>query len=546
MRIALDIETNKAHDTIWLCCTYDIDTKEVRTWTEPESFLQFIKDASLIVAHNGIGFDYPKLNSIWKAKITIKTIADTLIMSRLANPSREGRHSLKNLANLVGRTKKEFDDFDQGLSQTMIDYCIEDTIICGELYLYLSKELEEFSQKSIDLEHRTAMIVAQQERNGFLLDVPYAMSLLSEWKVTMSNMKEELQAIFPPIVTERWSEKTGKRLKDDVEVFNVGSRQQVAKRLQSLGWVPKDFTETGEVKVDESILESLEYPEAKRVLEYLTLQKRVSQVSSWIDAVKNDQRIHGEVITNGAISGRATHNSPNVAQVPNLDALYGKECRSCWTVPKGYKLVGIDLSQLELRCLAHYMRDDDYTKELLEGDIHIKNQIAAGLPDRAAAKTFIFATIYGAGPTKIGSIVGGGVKEGKKILDKFYKAIPSLEQLQEKVARIASCGSLPGLDGRRLLIRHEHAALNTLLQGAGAIISKQWIINCDNQIRSLGFDAKQVAWVHDELQFEVREEQAEEFGIMAVHAARDVAVHFDLRCPLDAEYHIGSNWAESH
>jgi hypothetical protein len=257
MRIALDIETNKAHDTIWLCCTYDIDTKEVRTWTEPESFLQFIKDASLIVAHNGIGFDYPKLNSIWKAKITIKTIADTLVMSRLANPSREGGHSLKNLAKLVGRTKKEFEDFDQGLSQTMIDYCIEDTIICGELYLYLSKELQEFSKKSIDLEHRTAMIVSQQERNGFLLDVPYAMSLLSEWKVTMSNIEEELQAIFPPIVTERWSEKTGKRLKNDVEVFNVGSRQQVAKRLQSLGWVPKDFTETGEVKVDESILESL-------------------------------------------------------------------------------------------------------------------------------------------------------------------------------------------------------------------------------------------------------------------------------------------------
>ena len=498
------------------------------------------------MAHNGIGFDYPKLNSIWKAKITIKTIADTLVMSRLANPSREGGHSLKNLAKLVGRTKREFDDFDQGLSQTMIDYCIEDTIICGELYLYLSKELQEFSKKSIDLEHRTAMIVAQQERNGFLLDVPYAMSLLSEWKVTMSNIEEELQAIFPPIVTERWSEKTGKRLKDDVEVFNVGSRQQVAKRLQSLGWVPKDFTETGEVKVDESILESLEYPEAKRVLEYLTLQKRVSQVSSWIDAVKDDQRIHGKVITNGAISGRATHHSPNVAQVPNLGALYGKECRSCWTVPRGYKLVGIDLSQLELRCLAHYMRDDDYTKELLEGDIHTKNQIAAGLPDRAAAKTFIFATIYGAGPTKIGSIVGGGVKEGKKILDKFYKAIPSLQELQEKVSRIASCGSLPGLDGRRLFIRHEHAALNTLLQGAGAIISKQWIINCDNQIRTNGFDAKLVAWVHDEVQFEVREEQAEEFGVMAVHAARDVAVHFDLRCPLDAEYHIGSNWAESH
>ncbi len=546
MRIALDIETNKAHDTIWMCCTYDIDTKEVKTWTEAESFQQFIKDADLIVAHNGIGFDFPVLDRIWKTTIYTKMTRDTLAMSRLSNPSRDGGHSLKNLASLVGRTKREFEDFDQGLSEEMIEYCAEDTIICGELYLYLSRELKEFSDQSIELEHKVAKIVHEQVEHGFCFDAQIALGLLAEWKTEVSFIEEELQAIFPPIVTERWSQKTGKRLKDDVEVFNVGSRQQIAKRLQTLGWVPKQFTETGEVKVDESILGDVDLPEAKRISQYLLLQKRVSQVESWVDALSNKGRIHGKIITNGAISGRATHHSPNVAQVPNVNSPWGKECRSCWTVPRGYKLVGIDLAQLELRCLAHYMKDQDYIDELLNGDIHTKNQIAAGLETRSQAKTFIFAFVYGAGDEKIGSIVGAGKKEGTALRDRFLAATPALKALKEKVDSSSKKGTLRGLDGRLLHIRSSHSALNTLLQGAGAIISKQWICNISDEVRSRGLDCKQVAWIHDELQYEVKEDQADELGKIAVECARKAGVDLGLRCPLDAEYHVGNNWTESH
>lgn len=546
MRIAIDIETNKAHDRIWMASTYDIDTKDVKTWTEAAGLRDYLKQASLIVAHNGIGFDFPILNKIWKTTILTKQIADTLIMSRLSNPSREGGHSLKALAKLVGRTKRDFADFDQGLSSEMIEYCNEDTVICGELYLYLLNELKGFSQQSIDLEHEVAFHCHNQEKNGFLIDVPYALSLLSDWKTQRSTIEEELQTTFPPIITERYSEKTGKRLKDDVEVFNVGSRQQIAKRLQSLGWVPKHFTETGEVKVDESILGDVAIPEAKRISEYLLLQKRISQVESWIDAVDDKNRIHGSIITNGAISGRATHHSPNIAQVPNVGSLYGKECRSCWIVPSGYKLVGIDLAQLELRCLAHYMKDDEYTQELLNGDIHTKNQIAAGLETRAQAKTFIFALIYGAGATKIGSIVGAGSKEGTKLISRFLEATPALKSLKEKVERLSQKGCLQGLDGRLLHIRSAHSSLNTLLQGAGAIVSKQWICNISREIRRRGLDARQVAWVHDELQFEVKGDCAEDFGILAVECAVKAGVDLKMRCPIDAEYHVGNNWSESH
>jgi DNA polymerase I-like protein with 3'-5' exonuclease and polymerase domains len=208
--------------------------------------------------------------------------------------------------------------------------------------------------------------------------------------------------------------------------------------------------------------------------------------------------------------------------------------------------VGIDLAQLELRCLAHYMKDDEYTQELLNGDIHSKNQIAAGLPTRAAAKTFIFATIYGAGPAKIGSIINAGAKEGKQILQRFLDATPALKRLREKVERLSAQGTLPGIDGRLLHIRSQHSALNTLLQGAGAIISKYWLLEIEKEIRKSKIIAHQVAWVHDELQFEVEEAKAEEFGQLAVEAARRVTDILEFRCPLDAEYHIGNNWAQSH
>jgi DNA polymerase I-like protein with 3'-5' exonuclease and polymerase domains len=547
VRIALDIETNLAHDKIWICSTYNVDTKEAKKWLSPTNeFQNYIQTADLLIAQNGIGFDFPVLNRVWNTKITLKQTRDTLVLSRLANPSREGGHSLGKLATLVGRTKKEFDDFDGGLTEEMAEYCQMDAEICGELYLYLLKELKGFSEQSIELEHRVAAIIGKQEKQGFLLDVVKATTLIADWKCRLSQIEEELQSIFPPIVTERTSEKTGKVLKDKVEYFNAGSRQQIAKRLMEKGWKPTKHTEKGAVIVDESVLSGVDIPEAKAIAEYLLLQKRVSQVSSWLDAVQPDGRVRGKVITNGAISGRATHHSPNMAQIPNIGSEFGKECRECWTVPSGYKLVGVDLAQLELRCLAHYMRDDEYTQELLNGDIHTKNQTAAGLPTRAAAKTFIFATIYGAGPAKIGSIINAGAKEGRQILQRFLDATPSLKKLREKVERLAAQGTLPGIDGRLLHIRSPHSALNTLLQGAGAIISKYWLLEIEKEIRKTNIKAFQVAWVHDEVQFEVEEARAEEFGQLSVEAARRVTDILSFRCPLDAEYHVGNNWMESH
>jgi DNA polymerase I len=363
----------------------------------------------------------------------------------------------------------------------------------------------------------------------------------------LSTIEEELQSIFPPIVTERVSEKTGKKLKDNVEMFNPGSRQQIAKRLMSLGWSPSKKTEKGQVIVDEKVLDGIDIPEAKRIAEYLLLQKRVAQVESWIDAVSEDSRVHGKVITNGAVTGRMTHHSPNMAQVPSGSSPWGEECRSCWTVDlDNYLLVGADASGLELRMLAHYMRDDDYVREVCEGDIHTKNQTAAGLQTRPQAKTFIYAFLYGAGPAKIGAIVGGGETEGRKLIASFLDNTPSLKVLREKVARLSEKGTLPGLDGRKLQVRSTHAALNTLLQSAGAIVMKQALVLLYNRLQKVKLNAHFVANVHDEWQIECHKEVAETVGKMAVEAIKEAGEVLQLRCPLTGEYRIGRTWAETH
>jgi len=507
-----------------------------------------LEDKPLLVAHNGIGFDFPILNRLWNTKIVPSMCIDTLVMSRLMNPNRDGGHSIKEWALKLGTEKIDFQDFDAGWSEEMQTYCIRDVDVLEKVYYKLLEEQKQygFSEDSVELEHQVAIIIAKQERNGFRFDMPNAMVLLAELKTKMVSIEDGLQQIFPPIVTERVSEKTGKKLKDGVEVFNPGSRQQIAKRLQEKGWKPKKFTEKGQAIVDESTLAGVNIPEAKAIAEYLLIQKRVAQIESWIDATTEDGRIHGKVITNGAVTGRMTHSSPNMAQVPSVGSEYGAECRSLFTVPQGYKLVGADAASLELRMLAHYMKDEDYAKEIVEGDIHTKNQTAAGLQTRAQAKTFIYALLYGAGPAKIGKIVGGSAAHGQKLIDTFLRNTPALQRLRKTVDKLSIQGTLPGLDGRKLYIRSAHAALNTLLQSAGAIVMKKALVLLDTELRRYKLDANFVVNVHDEFQLEVKEEHAQKVGELAVDSIKKAGVKLNLRCPLDGEYKIGDNWCQTH
>lgn len=552
-RLVLDIETNLKHDQIWLLVTKDLDSGEVCCYREPTKALkQAIQSADSVIGHNIIGFDAPVLRKVWGISITARQAVDTLVMSRLLNPSIEGGHSLKAWGQRLKNAKIDFEveDFDAGWTQEMQDYCIQDVELTADLLHHLEQAFTKWKdngEQARSIEHDIQIICSRMENTGFKLDVNQASDFQSTLSARMDAIKGELQEVFPPIVIQRWSEKTGKRLKDKVETFNPASRKQIAERLEGLGVRFTKLTEKGNVIIDDKVLSEINLPEAALLAEYFLLQKREGLVRSWLNALKDDGRVHGRVITNGAVTGRMTHQSPNMGQIPSINSPYGDVCREMWTVPEGRKLVGADLSGIELRCLAHYMQDTEYTQELLNGDIHTKNQHSAGLETRAQAKTFIYATLYGAGPAKIGSIAGGGAKEGQKLLENFLTNTPKLGKLLEKVKKLAvKYGYITGLDGRQLHIRSEHSALNTLLQSCGAIIAKQWCITLHQKIKAERLDAKLVAFVHDELQFDCAAKDADRVGQLAVESAAEAGTILGFRVPVGAEYAVGMNWKDTH
>jgi DNA polymerase I-like protein with 3'-5' exonuclease and polymerase domains len=544
--VFLDIETDGLQPSVIHCVVTKRPNEDHCLHTCRESLFEELARGGHVCGHNYIGFDGPVLEKLWDIRVHPDRVLDTLVMSRLFHPDVQGGHSLATWGEKLRFPKGDHDDWSQ-LSEAMIQYCMRDVSVTERLYETLCMQLQmyHFTDTSVYLEHAVAHICREQEENGFAFNLTGAKQLERRLETKMLGIEAALQNVFPPIAEEqRYHKTTGKPLPLKYQHFNVGSRQQIAERLKDKGAIWKEKTPSGKDKVDESTLKkNLHIPEAKMVLEYLLLQKRHSQALSWIKA-ENGGRIHGRVKHIGAVTGRMAHSNPNLAQVPAVYADYGTECRSLFIVPPDRVLVGADASGLELRMLAHYMDDEAYTKEILEGDIHTANQHAAGLQTRAQAKTFIYAFLYGAGNAKIGSVVGGNARQGGELKDKFLENTPALAELREDIAMQAGSGFLDGLDGRRLRVRSAHAALNTLLQGAGAVVMKQAVIHLYELLEHVDF--KLVAQVHDEWQIECHPNDAEYVGKAAVQAIIQAGETFNLNCPLDGEYRIGSNWAETH
>ena len=560
--LTLDIETTMAMNHIWCCGIHISGEKRERVLLNPMQLEQHIHGTQVITGHNIVSFDAPKIKELWHLNIPSWKLRDTLLMSRLWNPRLEGGHSLRAWGERLGYAKGDFTDYDGGLSEEMISYCKQDVSITVKLEDYLTKALakDKFSEECVKLEHDVAVITQQQEVNGFKLDLVRANQLLTDLMERMNVLEREVQEVFPPLVEKRVSEKTGKQLKDKVTVFNLGSRKQIAYRLQEKGIVFKDQTEKGNIIVNEKTLASIDLPEARLIGEYLTLQKRVGQIDNWVNAVADDGRVHGRVITNGAVSGRMTHQTPNMAQVPaskhdkktgellwGRASWYGTDCRSCWIVEEGNVLVGIDASGLELRMLAHYMNDKSYVEQILDGDIHSYNQKMAGLDTRDQAKTFVYALIYGGGVVKIGQIAGGSARKGKQLIDQFMKNLPAYANLKKRVlTAMRKNGTLQGLDGRRLRVESEHSALNFLLQSAGAVIMKKALVILHSKLIENRIWFKLVANVHDEWQIETTKEYAEMVGQLGTQAIKEAGESFNMNCPLDGDYKVGTTWAETH
>jgi len=568
-----DIETDGIDATkVWCIAVHNIDTDQVITFAG--SCLNLFKpwlesEADCLIFHNGISFDVPVLEKLLDVDFSGVQIEDTLVMSQLYKPRLDGGHSLSAWGDRLGFAKGDYDDWSK-FTDEMLEYCIRDTKVTTKVYKYLVAS--NLSDDAKELEYAIKKQCSLQERTGWFFDLHSAIQLLVEINDDLRLAEEEVHKTFVPLavwkskkaVSVRFTKdnKRTKHYQAEVELgchtnekgdygywtypeLNLGSRQQVGRHLVHYGWKPTVFTDTGLPKVDESTLKDVDIPEAKIIARYLMLQKRQGQVSSWVDEYNYDtRRIHSRVHTMGTVTHRMSSSNPNLQQVTASNKEYGTEMRSLFTVPEGKVIVGADLSGLELRCLAHYMKDPGYTEEILSGDIHTANQKAAGLSTRDESKRFIYAYLYGGGDDLIGKICGGGKQLGKKIKHQFLSNTPALAVLRKKIEHASKKGWIRTLDGRKVYVRSPHSALNFLLQSAGSIIAKRaWVI-----FNSLAyqFDYKQLGVIHDEIQIECDPTDAEVIGKLVVQAMEETTKYYKLNCPITGEYKVGKSWNETH
>lgn len=606
--VILCVETGE----MWSCCDEENYTslrgaKRLTLAAGIRLLDDVVKIGDIIIGHNIIKFDTKEIYKVYPVgPWPITQVRDTLTISRLIWPEIKtqvdfglfkkgvqlgplmGRHNLEAWGLRLRFPKDDYSDrmVSRGLdpwaawNPLMQDYCERDVEVTAKLWEVIQKK--NYSETAIALEQEFQEAVYWQEKEGIPFDIKEAHKLVAKLSGRREELRRELIGRYPP-----WY-KPGKEFipKADnkrfgyvknapmttlvLEEFNPGSRRHLAHVLiKTRQWKPEVFTETEQPEVSDDVLTKLAksgWDECALMAEYLLVEKRLGQISegknAWLVMVQPDGHIHGQVITNGAVTGRCTHMKPNLAQTPRVGSPYGQECRALFHAPPGWKMVGADAAGLELRMLAHYMGlydGGEYAKVVVEGDVHTLNQQAAGLPTRNDAKTFIYAFLYGAGPQKLGSIVHPTADEkvqvtaGKKLTRAFLKKTPALKKLKEKVAAKAETpGYLIGLDGRRLHIRSQHAALNTLLQSAGSLCVKYATTLLRPRLEERGLiygrDWVMVLHIHDEFQLMVRDDERvlKLAGETSVQCIKDAGVFFNLRVPLDGEYKIGSNWAETH
>lgn len=617
---------------------YDVPAiRKLYPWFKPKGRIFDSLPASRVIWPNIADFDFAALRK--------GTLPDEFRASGLI-----GKHGLEAWGVRLGEFKGDFKPGNFineetgephtwktiGFTQEMDKYARQDPVVTVKLIEKI--ESKQYSQECLELEHRVAEIIFQQHERGFAFDMDAAMKLSAMLLKRHAEIEGQLMTLFEPWFAKDVAKGTclhtvkkkrrmwvqseeGSVIRRDPKtkgemrgyysefdegasyskiklvVFNPASRDHISDRLMTIrGWKPSTFTPEGKPQVDETTLESLPWPEAKVLAEYLMVEKRLGQVANgkqaWLKhAVKTGiygtgtrdvYRVHGNVNPNGAVTGRMTHNAPNVAQTPAVGAPYGEECRACFIASPGFKLVGCDAEGLELRMLAHFMaRFDDgaYVETVVNGkkelgtDVHTVNQKAVGLRLRDSAKTFIYALIYGAGDYKLGTIVYDDFDEATKTRfnttyrkkaqrasalkklgtsrrDRIMNNLPALGKLVEAVKDAAKRGYLKGLDSRKLHVRAEHSALNTLLQSGGAIVMKKALVILDDgltaSVRSHNVTAAFVANIHDEWQIEVSPEVADEVGKLAADAIKKAGEYFKLRCPLAGSYSVGDNWRDTH
>ena len=579
--IIFDIETNGLLPDVSVIHCIAIkyqDDDFVKVYNSVTGFdipLMLLESSPMLIGHNIQAYDIPALQKVYPRFKPKGKIRDTLVMSRLQRVHQMQRHSLEAWGKKLGIHKGEYDGGWETWSKEMEEYCIQDVKVNAAIWDDLREE--DYPEQAIQLEHDFARILDWQMEMGINFNVQSACQLASELEYTEKQMREKIKQTVPDWTETFIPKANNKRYGYTKGVpiikttaFNPGSRTQVVKFFKErYKWNPVDFTDKGNPKISGDILRKLNYPEAEVLADYFDVKKLLGQLihgkGSWLKS-QEEGMIHGYINHNGAVTGRCTHSSPNLAQIPRVSSFKGEECRSLFHVPDGFRLIGCDAAGLELRNLAHYMAAYDsgrYANTVVDGDVHTENQNAAGLPTRDSAKTFIYAHNYGAGDAKLGSILHPAAVEavqkdaGRTIRQKFMTKIPALRILIEQVKLTAKRrGYLIGLDGRKLWVRSPHRALNTLLQGAGSVIMKAATVIKWKEVIGEGLDWRlymrtdgscyPCLHVHDETQDAVKESMVEEFKEIAERSIAEAGEMFNYKCPLEGEAKVGDTWSETH
>jgi len=599
-------------------------------------------DGTELGGHNIIGYDLPAIKYIYPETRALPRVGfDSKTLSKLAVPNlkdhdfsnirkgkfdssfRAGSTSLKHWAIRVGKhLKADFDPKTFGhtwktmpFTEVMDEYCMDDVRANVDVIVFQEERLVDCPE-AVTLELEVQEIISLQERTGIRFDEKAANKLAETLYLELHELEQQARKSFAPfykkdgkrktppkphrrfrvdsrgLITRKvkgeeqrgwWVETVGEHQPVELVEFNPGSRRHIENRLRAkYDWEPTELTSTGMAEISEETLGTLPFKETQTLSQYMTVQKRLSQLAegkqAWLKAVTKEGRIHGRVDQLGTGTGRMSHFGPNLAQVPKNGKPYGGECRQLFIADAARVIVGCDADALELRILAHFLARFDggaYVETVLAGkkedgtDMHSRNRDAVGLLLRDTAKTWFYAFIYGAADFKLGTIVLSEWDEEK--LTKFYKAfppgqtrrskitalgkrsrarllssLPAFKHLVEKVLASAERGHLLGLDKRRVPVRSKHSALNFLCQGAGAIVMKLALVLMFKEFRRQALDVLPLLNIHDEVQLSARPEEAERVGMIAADAIRQAGEAYGLRCPLAGNYDIGGDWGATH
>jgi len=454
-------------------------------------------------------------------------------------------YTMKPFKELV----KKGEDFSSVDIENASFYASEDAWMTRKVYLHLEnllkeEELEHLLKEAKEIEYPFINILAKMEREGIKLDT----DKLKELEI---KLDDKLASLTTAIYEHAGSE------------FNIKSTQQLGVILfETLGLEGSKKTKTG-YSTNEKVLNALidAHPIIPLILEYREHQKILSTYIKPLTKLANadnNHRVYTSFIQTGTATGRLSSKDPNLQNIPVRSAL-GREVREAFVAKEGYKLVGIDYSQIELRLLAHFSQDEALMQAFRDReDIHMATAIKLfgeeeAKAKRSFAKSINFGLLYGMGSRKLSDELKISTKEAKEIIENYFKAFPTIENFLDKIKEDMKVdGYIETITRRRRVFDYNNAngmmkasfereSTNTLFQGSAADLIKLSMLKIEQVIEEEQLEARMLLQIHDELIFEIQEEKAEELGKKFATIMENI---MQLNIPLECSISIGDSWGE--